>query len=249
MSGSSTSSAGTPDRFDDFVVARLSGEAAPVPELSPSQQAEADTVTPDLDRIRGGLADAAVWADLPPVDRVVDAVGRAVAEEAEPSTASAGSVPSPATDAIGPASSRRRPAWLWSTVGAAAAAAVAVVVLVVAGQTPPPAVTVELAGTELAPDVAARAEVWPGDGGWRIEMVAPELPPAPEGRFYHAWFVGPEGPVSLGTFNSGEGVIVLWSGVDMEGEAALAVTIENDDGEPKASIDQMVLLGDYTLER
>jgi hypothetical protein len=68
--------------------------------------------------------------------------------------------------------------------------------------------------TEVAlPVTGGGLEIEKRGSGWRIDLDT-ELPRRDEGRYYEAFVEGPDGRVSVGTFNDGDDV-VLWSGVPL----------------------------------
>lgn len=181
--------------------------------------------------LRGLLGDDAVWAepsaDLE--DRVVAAV--------EDDDAGGATV-------VAPARWRR-----WRPVAAGLVGAAAVVVLVAVLALPAPVATVELAGTDLAPEAQAVATVEADDGGWLVELDVGGLAPAPEGAYYEGWQRNGGRAVSVGTFHlrGGDDVIPLWSGVPVGEHPIVFVTLEAVDGDPGPSGD-VVLEGRATPE-
>ena len=142
--------------------------------------------------------------------------------------------------------SRRR---RWAPILAAAAAAVAVGVVgtvAVTGNDEPGSAVVTLAGTELEPDAAGRANIAPTDSGFEIELDISGLPPAPAGTYYQGWLRNEDGDaVTIGTFHGREGTddIILWSGVDVADYPMLTVTIQQE-GAGAESSGQVVLRGE-----
>jgi anti-sigma factor RsiW len=106
---------------------------------------------------------------------------------------------------------RRREARLAGRTPLVLGIAAAVVGVVVAGalvvRSPGGGATTEFALTSTAGEVKVRKL----ESGWRIELDA-ALPRRDNGRYYQAFLEGPDGRVSIGTFNEGNDV-VLWSGV------------------------------------
>ncbi len=102
----------------------------------------------------------------------------------------------------------------------------------------------QAAPTELVPGASAEFSVVSTPSGEEITLWTEGLPAAPEGRYYAAWLVGPEGPVPVGTFHMrrGEEAIDLWSGVDTERYPNFMVTLQSE-GEPPTPSDQVMLRG------
>ncbi len=148
-----------------------------------------------------------------------------------------------------PISSARR--W-FGPVAAGVAAAVVLFVAMSAlsgGAQDTGGVEVALAGTDLAPDGAAIADVSVTANGTRIILDVSGLPPAAEGTYYEAWLrQSPEVGVSAGTFHlRGAGAdgtsaeIELWAGVTPDNYPILTVTLQ-EEGQA-ASSGQVVLAG------
>lgn len=133
--------------------------------------------------------------------------------------------------------SRTTPRWRprpWLAVAGMAAATALVVVLL----WPPAAVErYQLTGSDLAPEATAIALVESTPSGDSIRLSIDALPPAPAGSFYQAWVRGDRGLVSVGTFHlrGGDGVVELWSGVDLTDYPTLTVTIEPEDADQTSS--------------
>jgi hypothetical protein len=223
--------------LDDFIVGSL--EPGPPDAETVAMAAtdgEAAALAPELARTRDLLGEASTWAELPA--GMEDALVAAIAGESAngPAMADAGS--SRAVPGGRSGSRRRRVGW-WSAVPAAAAAALVVGVVVAdGGSEEPPEVEVALAGTELAPQASATAQIQEADAGVRVELDVDALPPAEPGTYYQAWLVGPNGAVALGTFHlrsDRSPHVVLWSGVDARRGVLVTVTIEPDDGDPAPS--------------
>lgn len=169
-----------------------------------------------LDRIRGLLTRAEIWAE-PPHD---------VAENVR-TTIAAGTVSTKVTSGAGTR---------WA-MGAVAAAAVIALILGL-GLNSPSGIVVDMDGTELAAGASGEALVRTVDEGWWIDLDVSGLPPTESGQYYEGWLWSDEGEgVSVGTFHlrNGHGPVTLWSGVDPAGYPSLWVTLEDEDGDPAAS--------------
>lgn len=104
---------------------------------------------------------------------------------------------------------------------------------------------VAMAGTDLAPDASAVADILATPLGTRIILDVTGLPPAPEGQYYEAWLrQSPEIGVSAGTFHlrGGDGAIELWSGVLVDDYPLVTVTLQ-EEGAGAASSGRVVLAG------
>jgi hypothetical protein len=183
-------------------------------DLNPKERAE-------IERVRGVLADPAVWAE-PPND-LQERVVAAIADEA--------------------GSGRRR--WLrYAVVGVAAAAVIlaGVAIGVRLGQDDRVQFAASLGGTELAPEAAGDVTLVKTSSGWRISLHAIGLSRRADGEFYEAWLKNDAGQlVPIGTFNDGRDV-TLWSGVGPAVFPILTVTREVADGNQESS-GEVVLLG------
>ena len=82
-----------------------------------------------------------------------------------------------------------------------------------------------LAATELAPEAAGQAVITEEDSGLRIELHATGLPRREGNEFYQAWLRGESGLVPIGTFHTGDDV-VLWAGVTLDEFPTLTITRE-----------------------
>ncbi len=186
------------------------------------------------DDIAALLADEATWA--PVSDELEESVVASVMAEVDafeppataplqrPATAVAESAPN--TVVVMPSR------WKTAALGAAAA------LLVVAGifgltQLGGSGADLELAlaGTDLAPQASAQAEVTETDEGTRIVITVEDLPPAAPGTYYQAWLrKDAEVGVSAGTFHlrDGDGPIELWAGVSTDDYPLLTVTIQQE---------------------
>ena len=230
------------------------GPDRPDGALTPDDQAE-------LDELNALLGDPSLWDEPSPDlgDRVVAAI------EADRAATTPVSLPESAmrprntsahagaTDrsdnviAIGRPSSRSGPRWLQPFVaGVAVAAAVTLGVVALNRRTDDgPATVLALAGTELAPaGVSGTARITETESGLRIELNATGLPRREGRQFYQAWLKGEAGLVPIGTFHTGDDV-VLWAGVSLADFPTLTVTLEEvgeEAGEQESS-GQKVLVG------
>jgi hypothetical protein len=215
------------ERLTDAERRALLSDAAGV--LDPRKEADLEVVA-DL------LADPSLWTepDAGLEDRIVNAVSTA------PTSASdhrASAVP-PA----GTARTRRR--WVIAAVAAVAASVLVAVVLATSGPGGSGAeFSTRLTSTGLAPGARAHATVTRNRAGFRIQLDARGLRRLRDGAYYQAWLKNTRGGlVSIGTFSSSAGEIVLWSGVSPAEYRAITVTIEPDDDDP-ASSGSLVLTG------
>ncbi len=215
--------------------------------LDPAEQAE-------LDALNALLSDPSLWdepsADLG--DRVVAAIGAdrattnpvAVPESpVQPRNTSTSAEPSAEVIALGGPRARVGRRWMQPfAAGAAVAAAVALGVVMVGRRTDDGSATVlALAGTELAPSgVSGTARITETESGLRIELDASGLPRREGRQFYQAWLKGEAGLVPIGTFHTGDDV-VLWAGVSLADFPTLTVTLE-EVGDQESS-GQRVLIG------
>ena len=172
------------------------------------------------------LADPTTWAEPDPAleERVV----RSVAE-------------APAGPATGPASRRRarrgRGRWFLYAAGAAAASVAVVAGVVVASDGGSTAdFSSRLTATALAPTARADARITKNAAGFRVELDAHGLRRLTRGAYYQAWLKNAHGGlVSIGTFSSSDGAVVLWSGVSPTEYRGITVTVEPDDDNPASS--------------
>jgi len=188
----------------------------------------------ELGLIADLLADPSTWAEPDPAleERVVRSVAVA-----------------PAGPAAGPASRRRarqgRGRGLLSAAGAVAAsvAVVAGVVVAADGGGTTADFSSRLTATALAPTARADARITKNAAGFRIELDAHGLRRLARGAYYQAWLKNAHGGlVSIGTFSSSDGTVVLWSGVSPTEYRGITVTVEPDDDNP-ASSGRRVLVG------
>ena len=194
-----------------------------------------------LDRIKGRLADDALW-DGPSAgvfDRVLAELDGNRLDGDEADTQPAIQRPAEQTGrvvSLDEARDRRvsgRPRWL---VPAAAIAAVAAVIVLVAfprstGE------TFTVAGTDLAPEATATVVVEELPSGFAITIEVEGLPPAEPGMYYTAWLNSPETAVPIGTFHmrGGSVPIELWSGVDPADYPVLGITLQTEGESPLSS--------------
>jgi anti-sigma-K factor RskA len=91
---------------------------------------------------------------------------------------------------------------------------------------------VDLQGAPAAPQAAGRA-LWSRQSG--MVFAANNLPPLPAGKIYQVWVVASGPPVSAGLVapdESGRGVAIFRTPVDVTGPVTVAVTIEPEGGVP-----------------
>jgi hypothetical protein len=145
-----------------------------------------------------------------------------------------------ATPSVVPVSDRRR-RWRAATsaVAGAAAAALVFVGITLARHGPPPKLRVALMPTALAPGSGGQAKLRETSSGWEIKLDTHNLVRLDHGRYYEAWFEGPKGIVSVGTFHTGA-KITLWSGVEADEYETLTVTVEQEDGNPASSLQRVL---------
>lgn len=207
-----------------------------------------------------GLEDAVLASILAaPARTVTDLPPRAAGPDA--AAVSAGPAPEVgAGSVVALADARARRSRLVA-IGASAVAAAAAVVAVVgfSTRTPSPAAdtaavvsitrpdpaptttpvdagdrTFALTATDLQPGAGGQVRLRETPSGVRVRLDATGLPRRTDGEFYEAWAKTTRGLVSIGTFHSGEEV-VLWSGVDLDQFTAISVTLEEDDGDLSSS--------------
>ena len=194
------------------------------------------------DKLLAALRQEELWVD-PPVD-LEDRTLAALRAELDTGAAS--------VDELAVARERRSRRKRWAPMLAAAVAAVAVGVVAtvaVTGNDEPESAVVTLAGTELEPDAAGRANIAPTESGFEIELDISGLPPAPAGAYYQGWLRNEDGDaVTIGTFHGREGTddIILWSGVDVADYPTLTVTIQQE-GAGAESSGQVVLRGEIPI--
>ena len=213
---------------DDERIGYLARDGAPAEPIDDGERGE-------LDAVRALLVDPSLWdepsADLG--DRVLAAVDAERGSSAVPRVPSPTSVP-PAAPLAPPVRllagnvrdirDARRSRVLTFLAGAAAAAVVAVAIsLVPRGSSGGDRIA--LAGTELAPGASGSARILKRESGLRIELNATGLPRRDGRLFYQAWLKGAGGLVPIGTFHTGDHV-VLWAGVSLKDFPTITVTQE-----------------------
>jgi hypothetical protein len=131
-----------------------------------------------------------------------------------------------------------------AAVAAAASIAILVGGVVVATSNPAdPDFRSRLTATALAPGARASADITRNAAGFRVTLDGHGLGRLHDGAYYQAWLKNAHGRlVSIGTFSSSDGGIVLWSGVSPKEYRGISVTIEPDDDNP-ASSGRRVLVG------
>ena len=224
---------------DDERIRYLARDGAPAVPIDDGERAE-------LDAVRALLVDPSLWdepsADLG--DRVVAAI------DAERGSSAVPLAPSPTLVPLAPQvrvrtgnvrdiRDARRSRVLTFLAGAAAAAVVAVAISVVprgssGGD------RIALAGTELAPGSSGSARILKRESGLRIELNAAGLPRRDGRLFYQAWLKGAGGLVPVGTFHTGDHV-VLWAGVALEDFPTITVTQEEVGDQASSGL--LVLVG------
>jgi hypothetical protein len=237
----------------DHQAAYLAGEPTVGDHLATCATCQADQA--GLDDIRRLLGDEATWVE-PPADllgRVVAATSSAASaapvDQTGAEAPNAVGASARATDELGARRTRRaersrRGLWL------AAAACLAGGLIGAGGVAlidrpagfPQQAA---IAGTTLFPHAHATAHIRPTGSGTEIELHISGLPRAPAGSYYQAWVKGPQGPqtlVPIGTFHTGNGTVILWSGVSLASHPTLTVTIQSATGD-QASSGRQVLIG------
>ena len=203
------------------------------------EQVDAET-TAMLERFGTSLRSAAVWEDLPDdlEDRVLAQVDALRTGSGEGATArSRRRRFRPRRVAEG----RRRhgPCRRWApglAIAAAAIVAFAAGALLTGdedGRSLEPIADIELRATELGAGASADGTVADAGAGYSINIDVAGLPPAPEGEYYEGWLHDEATGdwVSVGTFHmrSGDGRVVLWSGVPIARCSELVVTSEVED--------------------
>jgi hypothetical protein len=193
---------------------------------------------PELDGIRDVLADPASW-DEPPAhleDRVVAAV------TGGPSQVVAAPISLTERRQRRALLAARVPVWSVAAALLLVGAVVAGIVATNAGTSRVDA-RLALSGTPLAPRARATADVVVEQNGVKISLDVSGLPRAPAGSYYQAWVKGDSGLVPIGTFHTGQGAVVLWSGVPLDRYRTITVTLETEGGDPGSS-GQRVLVGE-----
>ncbi len=217
----------------------------------------------DLDAVRTELAEAATWEEPRAgledeiVARLLAEPGPAAREDRADPALRTSAPSSPPVVSLAEARARRSRT---VAVVASLVAAAAIVVAVVGFATRPAATTVESAsgpagtttappsarptigpgvvaplnGTDLLPGAAGTVRLDETESGVWIRMDATGLPRRDDGAFYQAWVKTPNGLVPIGTFHTGDDV-VLWSGIPIAGTDAVTVTLEENDGNQESS--------------
>lgn len=196
--------------------------------VTPEPGADDDRTAAEMDWMRGLsavepiLRSDAVWAGVP------EGLEQRVLNQLLPDVVVA---PEP----VGRSSLRRRVlrrSMLTLAAGVLVAAGFGVVAL------GPDAQEVALTATALGGDtVRASAEVRETASGAEITIKTKGLAPAPSGRYYQGWLVGPAGSVTIGTFHLRDGAddVVLWSGVALRDYPKITVTLQTEGGGPQSS--------------
>ncbi len=167
------------------------------------------------------LGDPSTWAE--PTAGLEDSVLQAVLD-AEP-------VDGAAAVRERRAHPRRRTRVVVSLVAAAAAVAIVVGAVAAVRREPRAMFTSRLTATALVPAARASAEIYRGGAGFHVTLDASGLTTLPNGEYYEAWLKNASGTlVSIGSFSSSEGKIILWSGVSPTEFDTMSVTIEATDG-------------------
>lgn len=211
----------------DWEAAYLDGDPEASKHLSEAQRAE-------LDELRSLLADDAAW-DEPPAgleDKIMASLDAEPMEQVSPARV---------TDLD--AARKRRALRTRFAAGAGAVAAMAAAFLIgttvssdSGGSGPSPDATFALVRTDLAPNVRGDVSVRSTPSGNEFDLDVRGLPRAPAGSYYQAWVRSPtKGLVPIGTFHTGNGVVRLWSGVDLREYPLLTVTLEAEDGNAASS--------------
>src|SRR5438477_182424 len=193
---------------------------------------------PDMDVVRGLLADPSVWAQPDP--SLEDSIVTAIAAEA--ATGRGGSSISPAAERNGQAPeqdrfsrSRRRSVYGALAAVAAVVLAVGASVGVATSGSHPRRISAALSATGVLPRASGSATFTSTTSGWRIELRTTGLPRLDNGRYYEAWMKNGAGVlVAIGTFNQGPEVI-LWSGVSPKEFPTVTVTEQEANGNSASS--------------
>lgn len=226
---------------DDQQAAYLEGTGAAAAHVRSCPTCQA--VVDELDDIRQALADPALWAEPDPSleSRVVAAVERADIEARS-------GAPAPV---VSMERRRRLRDRLRSPLPALALVAAALLLGGVIGggiikaldRSRAPQFQAALGGTPLAPGAHAKADLNDLPNGVEIRLRITGLPRAPAGFYYQAWLKGDKGLVPIGTFHTGDGEVILWSGVPLDRYRTITVTLE-DEGGDQSSSGKRVLVGD-----
>ncbi len=183
------------------------------------------------------LADEATWAEAP-TDLVDDVLAQIRAERHDAESAATPDRPianDPSDVApVVELHRRRRRSSRWVALAAAGVVVIAGVFAFSQRTSDDKGIVLELAGTELAADASAIAELVETPDGTVVLLDIEGLPPAGPEEYYEAWLrQSPEVGVSAGTFHfrgGGGDTIVLWSGVSPSDFPLVTVTIQDLDG-------------------
>jgi hypothetical protein len=175
-----------------------------------------------LDGIRALLGDPGTWA-VPPDEVQADVL--AAIQSGSP----------------GGRSETLMAGWLPRLAAVAAIALVAVALMALW----PSGTSVELIGTEIAPEASGVAVLDPTGSGWEIQVDLSDLPPAGPGKYYEGWVWSDDGlGVSIGTFHlhdAGE-TVTLWSGVDVSEYPSIWISLQEEGAGNEVS-DEIVMRG------
>lgn len=221
---------------DDLQAGYLEGDAEA--EAHVRSCAECAARLPELDSIRDVLTDSSSWDEPDPSleQRVVDAVSSDAAGVAAPISLEAH------RQRRRSLLTARAPVWSIAAAFIVVGAIVAGIALG-AGGGPRIDARFALSATALAPHAHATAAVRSTNSGFEITLDVSGLPRAPAGSYYQAWVKGPAGLVPIGTFHTGNGKVILWSGVSLHRYNTVTVTVETESGDPGSS-GQRVLVGE-----
>lgn len=210
---------------DDELLAAFLDPASPDPELGDDEREL-------LTRARAALGRQEVW-DGPSAGARERLLAQAAAD-----APSAHARPRP---------ERSRTTWFLALGAGAAAAAVAVVLLLPSRAIGPSGTEYEIAGGAYSPGSSAEVLVENRPNGVALTLSLDDVPPAEDGTYYMGWVMNDDDPVPIGSFHnrSGEGTVVLWSGVDTDEYSTFIVTLQ-DEGAPLDSSDRVVLRGSIT---
>lgn len=238
--------------------------------LTPREQAEVEAaiglavepVRPSAELKENIMAKIAVTPQLPALsddDASADATARLASEPHQAPTTPAPDAPTSGAQA-GPAEQRARARWFTRPAGMLVAAAAAVLLFmggtVVGGQfTNSPSVDVEAQSLAVltAADDLERASA-PVEGGgeatliWSLEqrksaILVNDLPPLSAGKTYQLWYIGVDGPIPAGTFDSNTSA-TSWRVLDgaMSAGDTVGVTVEPTGGSDQPTTDPIVKL-------
>lgn len=181
-----------------------------------------------LDALRSALGEPPMWAEPP-----------AGLEQRIVATALAGAIEErPLAPVVSLADRRAARMRTLRTAVAACAAGIALTIGVGAAidREPGPDARLTLASTALAPGARAEVALRDTDSGVEVRLDVRGLPRAPAGNYYQAWVNRADGvQVPIGTFHTGSGEVVLWSGVLLGDDSSLTVTLEQEDNDQRSS--------------